>query len=268
MIRLAHPVSALLAVCCGVFFLAGCLPAPQSQLDEEKEYHFLAGKSRHSAFDYRGAIECYERALEVNPRSAAAHFELALLFEQKEIDHAAAIYHYNRYLKLRPNGEKRDIVKERINYCRTELAKTATFSPVTATLQKELEATATENRALKAELETLKTRLESIENASGVHPTTGAPRPQPVLTVSPPTGSGVSVSVMTDPRRTPQASASGTTPAAGSGAVRTHVVKSGETATMIARKYGVKLDALLAANPRVEAKRLRIGASLVIPPGS
>src|SRR6185369_16032272 len=83
--------------------LAGCLPSVQNRGDEEKEPHFMAGKSRVNTLDTEGAIECFEKALQVNPRSAAAHFELACLFDQNQrtADPAAAIYHYTAYLKLR-----------------------------------------------------------------------------------------------------------------------------------------------------------------------
>src|SRR5881227_1449162 len=94
-------------------FLSGCLPAGQSQMDEEKEPHFLAGKSRVNAMDYKGAIESFEKALEVNPKSASAHFELAWLSDQKDADPASAIYHYDHYLKLRPAAGNAETVKTR-----------------------------------------------------------------------------------------------------------------------------------------------------------
>ena len=40
--------------------LNGCSPSDQSQLDEEKEPHFVLGKSRVNAMDYQGAIEAFE----------------------------------------------------------------------------------------------------------------------------------------------------------------------------------------------------------------
>jgi hypothetical protein len=47
--------------------LNGCLPSGQSQFEEEKEPHYLTGKSCIGSLDYRGAIEAFETALEVNP---------------------------------------------------------------------------------------------------------------------------------------------------------------------------------------------------------
>ena len=51
---------------------AGCLPPAQSQLDEEKEPHFLAGKARFNAMDYKGAIEAFDKALTVRAHAFSA----------------------------------------------------------------------------------------------------------------------------------------------------------------------------------------------------
>ena len=48
-------------------------------------------------------------------------------------------------------------------------------------------------------------------------------------------------------------------------AARSHVVKSGDTPATIARQHSVKLEALLAANPGLDPKRLKIGQTLTIP---
>jgi LysM repeat protein len=49
------------------------------------------------------------------------------------------------------------------------------------------------------------------------------------------------------------------------GSLGTYALKSGDTPASIARKYGVKLEALLAANPRIDPKHLKIGQTLTIP---
>ena len=85
--------------------VSGCLPSGQSQMEEEKESHFLAGKNCVNSMDYTGAIEEFEKALRANPDSASAHFQLGWLCEEKEPDPAVAIYHYQQFLKLRPNAE-------------------------------------------------------------------------------------------------------------------------------------------------------------------
>src|SRR5262245_10443577 len=132
---------------------SGCLPSGRSQLEEEKEPHFLAGKSRVNGMDYQGAIEEFEKALEVNPRSASAHFELGWLCDEKDANPAAAIYHYEHFLKLRQNPDKDEIVKQRIYRCKQDLAKAVLPLPTTPAMQRELEQLAEENRRLREEAE-------------------------------------------------------------------------------------------------------------------
>ncbi len=231
----------------------GCLPsAPR---DEEKEPHFLAGRSRVNTMDYKGAIESFEKALEVNPKSGLAHFELGWLYDQKEPDPAAAIYHYERYLKLCPNSGKEEMVKTRILACKQQLAQAVSLAPGLEKQQREMEQLAEENKRLRDELE--KWRSYAVRAQTQTNPM-GSPLP-PTRRVeaagsaaSAVAGSGTVATVRTSTTATPT--------------LRTHTVKAGETMSLIARKYGVKLDALLAANPRLDARRLPVGQALTIPP--
>jgi tetratricopeptide (TPR) repeat protein len=238
--------------------LAGCLPSGQSPLEEENEPHFLTGKSRASAMDYRGAVEAFERALEVNPHSASAHLELGWLYDQKESDPAAAIYHYGRYLRQRPDAPNAETVNTRILACKQELARTVSLGPVTQNLQREFEQLTEENKRLRDEVQKLQAsqapRLAAPTNpAAGPPPrrleTAPAARPQPESGAASPA----------PPANVPARAAGG----AASG--RTHTVKAGETPAAVARKYGVRVDALLAANPRLDPRRLRVGQVLTIP---
>jgi LysM repeat protein len=47
---------------------------------------------------------------------------------------------------------------------------------------------------------------------------------------------------------------------------RTHTVQPGDTLAAIARKYGVTLAALEAANPQFQPTRLPVGSVLKLPP--
>src|SRR3989442_59355 len=127
----SYVLPALLCLC----FMTGCLPTSQTQLDEEREPHFLEGKSRLNARDDKGAFEAFEKALQVNPHSASAHFELAVLCQQNKQDYAGAIYHFDRYLELRPRSGYSDIVKQHILACKQELARTVSLGPVTQGMQ-------------------------------------------------------------------------------------------------------------------------------------
>jgi LysM repeat protein len=236
--------------------LSGCLPSGPK--DEEKEQFFLAGKSRVNMMDYKGAIESFEKAVEVNPKSAPAHFELGCLYDQKEADPAAAIYHYERYLKLTPNSGKEEIIKTRILACKQQLAQTVSLGPVTEKQTRELEQLLEENRRLHEDLEKWHALATRRQNASS-QASPGSPSPradQPSASGRSATGSP-SLSNSTSPSRPPTATAT---------TLRTHIVKAGETLTIIARRYGVKVEALMTANPNLEPRRLQVGQALTIPP--
>jgi tetratricopeptide (TPR) repeat protein len=239
--------------------LGGCLRSAPNQSDEEKESHFLLGRSRVSAMDYPGAIESFGKALEVNPRSGAAHFELACLLEKRESDPAAAIYHYQEYLKLRPKAENADTINQHILALKQELAKTVSLGPVSERQQREFERLAEENRRLTEEVEKWRAyalRLQALTNQT----VAGAPVPRaakPAAANPPPASFAL------------QASASGgSAPSATMALQQTHTVKAGETAATIARKYGVRLESLHAANPRLDLRRIHAGQTINIPAAS
>jgi LysM repeat protein len=239
--------------------LSGCLPTAQSPSEEEREPHFVAGKRHVSQLDYRGAIECFEKALEVNPQSSSAHFELGCLYEQKEGDPAAAIYHYDHYLRLRPQAENADLIRAQVMACKQELARTVSLGPISEKQQHELDKLGEENRQLTEQNKRL---LEDVEKwkayAARLPGLTNAVTPPPVSQANPtppPTVARAQAATDNSSRVLLASAATG----------RTHTVKAGETPTMIARKYGVKLEALLAANPRLDARHLQVGQTLNIP---
>ena len=237
----------LLAGC----MLGGCLPSAPG--DEEKEPYFLAGKGRVNTMDFKGAIESFEKALEVNPKSAPAHFELGILYDQKESDPAAAIYHFERYLKLRPNSGKEDMLRTRILACKQQLAQSVSLGPVTERQTRDLEQLAEETKRLREECANWRAyalRLQALTNQSAAAlPVARATQP-PASAPPAPADSAIPVR----PTDTPAAIS------------RTHIVKAGESPILIARKYGVKLEALKSANPKLDPRHLQVGQALIIPP--
>ena len=104
--------------------VSGCVPSEQGEAEEAREPHFVDGKAHVNSMDYEGAIDEFKKALKVNPESASAHYELGWLYEQKVPDPAAAIYHYQSYLQLRPAADNAELIKQRITSCKQDLAKT------------------------------------------------------------------------------------------------------------------------------------------------
>lgn len=234
----------------GSLVLSGCIPSSQGQSDEEKEPHFIRGSDRVNAMDFKGAIESFEKALEVNPKSGAAHFELGWLLDQKEGDPAGAIYHYERYLRLRANAKNSEIVKQQITACKQELARTVSLGPVSDKQQRDLEKTVEDNKRLTEENKRL---LEEVTKwrAAAAQPAVGAGVVRSDSVLQPVSLAG----------RTSSA-APGTSPVTPR---RTYTVKTGDTPTAIARQVGVKVEALMAANPKLDARRLKAGQVINVP---
>src|SRR5438067_494081 len=109
-----------MAMLLGCLGLAGCVPSSELAADEEKEPHFLEGRSRVNSMDYDGAIQSFENALVANPRSAAAQFELGWLYDERKKEPATAIYHYGRFLDAHASGEKAVRARTRTVACKQE----------------------------------------------------------------------------------------------------------------------------------------------------
>jgi LysM repeat protein len=219
-----------LAVCLGA-----CIPDDR-HVDEQKDPHFQRGLKLVNSQDYKGAVEEFESALESNPHSAAAHFELGCLYD-KLGDSAAAIYHYDRHLKLRPNSDQAQLVNDRIRGCKQDLANTEFAPPDTQNLQREVDRLTVENLGLRQQL------------AAWQHPA-AAPAMLAQLIAEP-------------ARLATNTQSAAVSPA--SSHPRVHIVKQRETISSIAVQYGLRANAVLAANPRVDPRRLRVGQSLALP---
>jgi LysM repeat protein len=250
--------------------LTGCFPVSDSQSDDSKEPNFMHGKSLVTQMDFQGAGEAFEKALEVNPRSAPAHFELAWLCEEKLGDPAAAIYHYNQYLKCSSTQEKADVVKQHISSCKLELARNVSaISGLAPAQQREFDRVIAENKNLQEQVADLQSQISQLRTLPApAHPAPAAANltasaaiqpPAPKIVPQPPvaTQSGgepvFAASHLMD--HNPSSSAGG----------RTYIIKAGDTLAGIARKYRVSLNQLTSANPQARPTHLVVGQTLIVP---
>jgi LysM repeat protein len=227
------------------FVLSGCSPSDQNAADDEKEPHFVLGQNRVNAMDFQGAVEAFEESLEANPHSAPAHFQLAMLYDEKESNPAAAIYHYQQYLRFDPKASNAEVITQRIYTCKQELAADVLPLPSAPAAQQQLQQLADTNRFLQTQVDYYMRQLAALKT-NAPPPAAGQIAPQPIATIIPPPTAGSPKPPATKPR--------------------THTVAAGETPAAIARKCGVSLNALLAANPGLQPTRLRVGQVVNLPP--
>jgi len=237
------------------------MPSSQGPEDEQKEPYFLTGKARESTLDFKGAIEAFEKALEANPHNASGHVELGVRYE-KEGDYSAAIYHFERFLKLRPDSPHADTVKDRITRNKMELSKTTIYAPMTQTLQRDFDKLADEVKQLRAENEKL--RAAQSNQTGQVSSAANRQSQAAVGAGRSPVAPAFAAGAAESSNSRPGGVSAGNDPRSGVG-VRSYAVKAGDTPTSIAKRNGIKLDALMAANPTLDPKRMKVGQSLKIP---
>ena len=230
------------------FALGGCEPSGQNAADDEKEPHFVLGQNRVNAMDYSGAVEAFEESLETNPHSAPAHYQLAMLYSEHETNPVAAIYHYQQYLRFDPKAPNAAAVQRVITNCMQHLAANVLQLPSSPAMQQSLQQLTDKNKQLQDEVDKWRAYYASQTAATKTNlpPMASSLAPQPVPTAI---TSQLLVANPNLPVTRP----------------RTHTVAANETPAAIARKFGVSLSALLAANPGLQPTHMRVGQVINLP---
>ena len=219
------PMIALLLV------LTGCDTETLSQDErEEKIERVIEARELMKAGQYADAETRFKQALLENPTIARPHLDLATLYQQHIINYVHAIYHYDRYLELRPTSEKRGLVEQQ----RMKVAQLLANTLLKNTPQ--VQALAEENRQLKNEL--MRLRINTLERESV--------------------------------RRSPENVNPSTEEKSANKDVRIYHVEAGDTLSKIAKKFyndATLWDLIYQANRDAlqSPSGIRVGQTLVIP---
>lgn len=155
---------------------------------EERDPLLKRARERKNQQDVDGAIELFNKALERKPGLARAHLEVGHLYDSQKQDYLRALYHYQRYLELRPQTEKRPVVEDLIRHARVRFASTLPAQPSGAVEEIAL---------LRQEIEALRARLGEAARAvpaaaasappsSAAGPSAASPRPPEPAPAQPP----------------------------------------------------------------------------------
>lgn len=72
---------------------------------EVADMHYNLGVILTRQNDFRTAIKEFERVVQLKPDDADAHYNLAILYDEKMRDNDKALEHYRAYLKISPNSK-------------------------------------------------------------------------------------------------------------------------------------------------------------------
>ena len=146
-----------LIIMLGGTLLAGCQRSSVSEQDSRDHESPLIRRAleREQVGDLDGAIATYEEVLQETPKLTSAHFHLALLLQDYRKDYMGAIYHYRQYERLRPDSEKKALLRERTRICQQLLVAQMLSSGDVAISRKQIE--------LVTEIDKLNKRLSLLE---------------------------------------------------------------------------------------------------------
>lgn len=268
----------LFVLLAGLVF-TGCEPRDSMPFASEvDEPHFRRGSQLLKAGRTQEALAAFLKVIEKRGGDAPeSHLEVGLLYLQNVRDPIAAIYHFRKFLELRPNSPQADLVRQRIDTATKEFARTLPAQPLEGQLQRielmELvEKLQSENNQLKEEIARLRgisTSGRAFIGDNSSRPGTSVSEPD-ALPATPVTPLGLprqSQQVQTTPSQQP-----GTQPAAPvqPGTVRIHVVRQGDTLYRLSTQYygsGRRWREIYEANRDVMNSEtdLKIGMQLKIP---
>jgi tetratricopeptide (TPR) repeat protein len=236
-----------------MLLLAGCDKDAQSiEAREERDPSVGAGQTYMDEGKWDEAITEFKNALDNEPRMARPHLQLATIYHNYKLNYIYALYHYDRYLELRPDAEKADMINEqKLNVVKALAGTLINNSKEVKQVVQERNNLIKENADLKRQLASLQQpQKTATASAAGTTRTVAASVPNTVK-----------------PATTTTAAAA---PASTTARHQIHYVVSGETLTKIANKYygdSGKWDIIYEANRDTmrSAGDLKVGQTLVIP---
>ena len=103
-----------------LFVMTGCRPGGAKREQRELDSPAMKAAQTHMrSYKYADAVRSYNEALLENPGLARAHFELGVVYDEYFTNkYLSAIYHFEQYLNLRPNTEKRELIQDAIRHAR------------------------------------------------------------------------------------------------------------------------------------------------------
>lgn len=275
--------------------LAGCGDdGRQSYATEADEPYYRQAEQMKRANRQQEALSAYLKVIEKRGDDAPeSHLEAGLIYLHHIRDPIAAIYHFRKYLSLRPNSAQAPLVKQRIDAAIREFARTLPAQPLETQLQR-VDLIAAMDK-LKLENDLLKQQVADLQ--AGREPTAAAPLEtppersgSPAPATSPGNANNFALNLDSMPTvrtrptpasqepppapatRAPAATTSKQAPAPQQPArgARTHVVRAGDTLSKLSQQYygnRTRWRDIYQANRGVMKNEgdLRVGMQLTIP---
>lgn len=133
-----HRLLPLVAAAALALALAGCGDGGrQSYATEVDEPYYRQAEQMKRAGRQQEALSAYLKVIEKRGDDAPeSHLEAGLVYAQHIRDPIAAIYHFRKYLSLRPNSAQAPLVRQRIDAAIRDFARTLPAQPLDTQVQR------------------------------------------------------------------------------------------------------------------------------------
>jgi len=153
--RKGRAAAALLAACAASAYIlsaGGCDIGKTETVKETNEPHFVRGQDELKRGNIPEAMSAFLKVAEKRKDAPESHFELGRIYLDHMDDPIEAIYHFKKYLELKPNSQVSPMVRQMIDTAKKKFAASLPESPF-------------ENNARRMELEELlqKVQKENLE---------------------------------------------------------------------------------------------------------
>ncbi len=257
-----------------------------SYANELDEPNYREGQSLLKSGRRQEALSAFLKVIDKRDDAAESHLEVGLLYVQHINDPLSAIYHFRKYLALRPNSPQAPLVRQRINVAILEFARTLPAQPLEGQTQR-VDLVATLDK-LKQENESLKQQLAGAKAARGITASVTTGETPVVSTATPSNNINFTLEAVPTVRTRPapvappqpapsrivtppvsRSTAHAPAPAPASGP-RKHIVRPGDTLSKLAQQYynnRAKWRDIYAANRNVMKSEsdMKVGTELKIP---
>jgi LysM repeat protein len=250
--------------------ITGCKPDTAVSIDEEREAYHMDAKSKLFAEDFEAAVVGFEKALEVNPNNASAHFELGLINYLHLKDYVSAIYHFQKLLEMRPNHMMAVQIKDHLERCKMDFASTVTLGPLNQNTETRLKNLVENKEELETQIKNLEGQLAQMRQvlsaqSEALNRNRQSARPESLAnsSKSPKSNAPTQTSNLGGKGKTNSTAmqnASMSTPK-----FRKHVIRSNDTFYKLASHYRVDFKSIQSANPGVNSTKLQIGQVVNVP---
>lgn len=193
--RAGGRVLLLIILCLSCLGPSGCGPRA-ARMDKQEINHPLIQKAIEliKYGDEDAAIALFKKSLDKEPTLARAHLELAFLYDKPTRDYVRAVHYYQRYLELRPDSDKKEMIEERIRMAKLAFAATLIPQSVAGaermmSLEKENAVIKMDNEYLRNEMRDMQVRMDALAAAAAsntVRVVEVAPPAATVLPTTPP----------------------------------------------------------------------------------